>query len=522
MSGKRYAFGRFVFDAQRATLLRDGAPLPVGSRGLALLHALLRADGRVVTKAELLDAAWSAAVVEESNLSVQVAALRRLLSGGADSDDVWIATVPRVGYRFAGTVSEPEETAAPGIPAPAPVSPEAGRRPSLAVVPFVNRGDDPQQDYFADGLTEDLIAALSRFRWFSVIGRNSAFAFRGRELDPKEIARELDASYLLQGSVRRSGTRLRVSAQLLDASSARHLWAERHDVELDELFSVQDRIIAQVAGAIEPELLRSASTQAAARRHVADATALDLVYQGTWHFHHLTRSGHFRSRALFRRARLLDPQLTEAYLWVARVDAGLVAYGWSDDPAADLREGVDAALDAVRLDDQNPYAHYALAIVSVYAASFGQAIRAAEMAIESSPSFALGHLVLGMALLFSGAAAAATGPLEQGLRLNPHDPQNFVWFDVLALAHLFTQDARRARDSAIRACKVRPDWRPALETLACCHAALGDLAAAREAGRQLCALARPPGDVLAPMKRQNPQWSNAVSALLRQAGVDQV
>jgi TolB-like protein len=521
MSGKRYAFGPFVFDAQRATLLRDGAPLPAGSRGLALLHALLRAGGRVVTKAELLDAAWPASVVEESNLSVQVAALRRLLSGGAGGDP-WIATVPRAGYRFAGAVSLLEEVPARDSPAPASDFPATGHRPTLAVVPFVNLGDDPQQDYFADGLTEDLIASLSRFRWFSVIGRNSAFAFRGRELDPAQIARELDANYLLQGSVRRSGARLRVSAQLLEASGGQHLWAERHDVELDELFCVQDRIIAQVSGAIEPELLRSASMHAAARRHVADATARDLVYQGAWHFHQVTRSGHFRSRALFRRARLLDPQLTEAHLWVARVAAGLVAYGWSDDPAADLREGVDAALDAVRLDDQNPYAHYALAIVSVYAECFDQAIRAAEMAIESSPSFALGHLVLGMALLFSGSAAAATGPLEHGLRLNPHDPQNFVWFDILALAHLFSQDARRARDNAVRACKVRPGWRPALETLACCQAALGDLAAAREAGRQLCTLAHPPGDVLAPMKRRNPKWSHAVSVLLRRSGVDQV
>ena len=147
--------------------------------------------------------------------------------------------------------------------------------------------------------------------------------------------------------------------------------------------------------------------------------ARDLVYQGTWYFHHVTRATHLRARELFRQACELDPELPEAKLWLARVNAGLVAYAWSDDEDYDLREGIDAAIGSVQIDEKSPYAHYSLAIISVYAGALHQAILAAEKALELSPSFALGHLVLGMAHLFSGAAAEAIKPLEHGLRLNP-------------------------------------------------------------------------------------------------------
>jgi tetratricopeptide (TPR) repeat protein len=243
------------------------------------------------------------------------------------------------------------------------------------------------------------------------------------------------------------------------------------------------------------------------------------VYQGTWFFHHVTRATHLRARELFRQARELDPELPEANLWLARVNAGLVAYGWSDDEDNDLREGVDAALGAVQIDEKSPYAHYSLAIISVYAEALEQAVRAAEKALELSPSFALGHLVLGMARLFSGADSEAIEPLEQGLRLNPYDPQNFVWYNVLAFAHLFAADANKARESALKALKVRPNWRPTLETLACCYVLLGDLHAARTCAQQIVRLDKPPGDVFSPLRRRNPNWAGKLTALLRKAGL---
>jgi TolB-like protein len=514
MSEQRFLFGQFMFDPGRGTLSRDGDVVPIGHRALSVLHALLKAQGQVVTKAELMAFAWPDAVVEESNLSVQIAALRKLLSQASGEDD-WIATVARVGYRFAGTVvpceGAADEPGRDGVTHPA-------AKPSLAVLPFDNLSGDADQEYFADGVTEDIIAALSRFRWFFVMARNASFTFKRKAVGAREVAQVLGVRYVLAGSVRKSANRMRISAQLIDAQRATQLWADHYDFELGELLSVQDDIAQQVVGAIEPELLRTESTLAVTHRGRRDMTGWDLVHQGTWYFHQVTRSTHLRARDLFREACKADPQLAEAHAWLGRVSAGIVAYGWSDDEASDLREGIGAALRAVQIDDKNPYAHYALAITSVYDGNFGQAVRAGEMAIELSPGFALGHLVLGMACLFSGHASQAAQSLERGLRLNPHDPQNFVWHNILALAHLFERRHERALQCAVTALKVRPNWQPAMETAACCYQALGRGEAARECVERLARCDTSSADALAPLKRANPRWHDEMKRLLHDAG----
>lgn len=475
MTERRFLFGPYTLDPERGALLRDGAALAIGHRGMALLRALVEADGQVVTKAALMDAAWPNSVVEESNLSVQVAALRKLLGPTPDGVD-WIATVARIGYRFAApvtvTAGAPDRNVETAVPDPI-------RRPSIAVLPFANLGGDPEHDYFADGVAEDIMTALSRFRWFAVVSRNSSFAFRGRSVGLTEIGRALGARYLLEGSVRRSPGSVRISAHLVDAANASQLWAERYDfggsLEVGEMLSMQDRIAEQVAGAIEPELLRSESSLAAKRLHRGSTTGWDRVHRGAWLFHKVGCETHRQARELFRQACRVDPDLPEAHLWLARVDAGLVAYGWSADEAA-------------------------------------------EKAIESSPSFALGHLVLGMARVLSGDAVAAIAPLEHGLRLNPHDPQNFVWNNLLAWAHFFAGMPAKALVCATRAMKIRPGWRPALETAACCHVKLGQRDAARTAVAQARELGALIGDVLAPMRRHNPAWAAVMEAALREAG----
>lgn len=517
MLEKRFAFGPYVLDPGRGTLLRDGVPVAIGRRAMALLRALLEADGQVVPKSQLMDAAWPGAFVEESNLSVQIAALRKLLGAGPAGVE-WIATASRAGYRFAGpvAVSEVAQVEPPDAHTGEPV-----RKPSIAVLPFANLSGDAAQEYFADGISEDVITALSRFRWFAVVSRNSSFAFKGRPGGAREVAHALGVRYALEGSVRRSARSIRISARLVDTATANQLWADRFDFggdfDLGEMFAVQDRIATQVAGAIEPELLRNESALVARRQRRVDPTGWDLVHRGAWFFHQVTRPTHLRARELFREAARIDPELADAHLWLARVSAGLVAYGWSDDAASSLREGVDAGLRAVQLDEQNPYAHYGLAIASVYADRFDQAIRAAERAIECSPSFALGHLVLGMAHAFAGDAAGAVAPLEHGLRLDSHDRQNFVWNEILAWAHLFSGNPVRALECATRAMKIRPDWRPALEIAACCHAGLGDADAARACVEQIDRTAPPPGDALAPLRRRNPQWVAEAEALMRAA-----
>ena len=507
MAGRLFAFGPFTLDTERGTLLRDGRPIDIGHRALRVLHALLEANGQVLTKAELIDFAWPGAVVEESNLSVQIAALRKLL-GVSPSGADWIATVSRVGYHFVGplTITEAENDAADS----------AAPRPSLGVLPFENLSGNTDQEYFADGITEDIIAALSRYTWYFVIARNAAFAFKHKSA--QDVAHTLGVRYVLAGSVRRSGNRVRISAELADARSATQLWADRYDFELGELFSVQDQITEQVVGAIEPALLKTESAHAVARRRgTRDITGWDLVHQGTWFFHQVTRSTHSRARELFRAACGADPQLAEAHAWLGRVSAGIVAYGWSEDEVSDLREGVDAALKAVQLDDRNPYSHYALAITSVFAGESDQAIRAAEVAIALSPGFALGHLVLGMAHLVSRDAAAAVACLERGLRLNPHDPQNFVWHNVLAMALLFEGKFDGALKQAMNALKARPNWQPAIVTAVCCYQGMQHTDTAREWVERL-ARCNESADALGPLWRANAAWREQVTSLLGEAG----
>ena len=510
------AFGPFVLDMDRGALLRDGRTLTIGHKALLLLHALLQSPGNPLGKASLMDAAWPGTAVEESNLSVQIAALRKLL-GATEDGGQWIATVPRVGYRFAGPVTANLRSAADELPAAATTAvPE--QRPSIAVLPFSITTGGADKEYLADGITDDIITALARFRWFRVIARNSSFVYKGRSVDVRQIARDLGVRYVLEGSVRHSPTRVRLSTRLIEATSGSHLWAERYDLEMAEMFAIQDEIAERVAGAIEPELLNTESISATTR-HTGNMTAWDLVRQGTWHFHKVTKEGHLAARNLFRQACATDSDLPESHIWLARVSAGIAGYGWSNAPATDLKEGMEAAAKAIYLDAKDPYAHYAFAIVSAYADAPAQSTLAAEKAIELSPSFALGHLVLGMARLYGGHAADASGPLAHGLRLNPNDPQNFVWYNLLSLAELFSGHPEPALVSATKAVAVRPTWRPSLETLICCNVALNQLDEARRCAARHGELEKPAGDIFAPLRRLNPSWQKQVSDALLDVGI---
>lgn len=237
----------FRIDASTETLFRGAEPLPIGRRAVALLRALIERPGMPVAKDALIEAAWPGLAVEESNLTVQIATLRRAL-GEEPGGDRWIETLPRRGYRFVGPLAISENANAPL--GPLPLTPPD--KPSVAVVPFANRTDDPEQEYFSDGIAEDIITILSRSRSLFVIARNSSFAFRGGAVDVKHIAGELGVRYVLEGSVRRDGNRVRVTAQLVDAGTGNHLWAERYDRELTDIFAVQDEIAEAVAIAIEP------------------------------------------------------------------------------------------------------------------------------------------------------------------------------------------------------------------------------------------------------------------------------
>jgi TolB-like protein len=472
---------------------------------------LVSARGDVVSKDELMAKVWPGIVVEENNIQVHVSALRKALAGATDGQAL-LVTVPGRGYRFVGV--QPGDQ-----PSPLPHQPEhrpLPDKPSIAVLPFINLSGDVEQEYFADGIAEDIITALGRFRWFFVIARNSSFTYKGKAIDVKQVARELGVRYVLEGSVRRSANRVRISVQLIDANAGTQIWGDRFDRELVDLFAVQDEITEQVAGAIEPELLKAEGGRAVARPR-GNLSAWDLVRQGTWHFHQLTEPTHQRALQLFREAARFAPDLAEAQMWVSRAATGVAAYGWCRDPDAILRESLAAALAAVRRDEKDAYSHFALAMTQVFLGNLVEAIRAAEKAIELSPSFALAHVGLGMGLLYSGRPEEAIEPIARGLRLNPFDPQNSHWFRIQALALYFSGQKEQALAAAQRALKARPGWPLTLETAAICHAALGRMEEARACLTQMRNAPAPKGDPTAIMRKRNPKWAAEIAAQLRKA-----
>jgi TolB-like protein len=238
MSFEPLTFGPFRFNPDNGTLLRDGLLTPIGQKGALILARLLANPGEVMTKAQLIDAAWPGLAVEESNLSVQIAALRKTL-GRAPSDGEWIETIPRVGYRLfaeAGASARPTGTGPPRL--------------SLVVLPFANISGELEQEHFVDGVTESLTTDLSRIRRAVVIARNTAFTYKDKPLDVKTIGQEMNVRYVLVGSVQRSGKRVRVNVQLIDAETGNHLWADRFDKPLADLFDMQDEIVGRLAGAL--------------------------------------------------------------------------------------------------------------------------------------------------------------------------------------------------------------------------------------------------------------------------------
>jgi TolB-like protein len=251
-----FTFGPYVFDCRQGSLLRNGSPVAIGAKGRALLRALLEADGEVVTKSVLMDAAWPNTIVEESNLTVQVAALRKVLDETADGE-AWIATEPRVGYRLirslparrgdrGAVADEPTRGAVADEPTPR----ATGSKPSIAVLPFTNMSSDPDQEHLGDGLAEDLITELSKVPDLLVIARHSSFAYKSKPTDVRSIASDLDVRYVVEGSVRRAAERVRICAQIVDAIDNTHLWAERFDRNLVDIFALQDEIVGRIVSGL--------------------------------------------------------------------------------------------------------------------------------------------------------------------------------------------------------------------------------------------------------------------------------
>ncbi len=332
-------------------------------------------------------------------------------------------------YRIAGVSSGTGAASPAREPLPLP------DKPSIAVLPFDNMSGDPDQEYFADGIAEDIITALSKFRWFFVIARNSSFTYKGKSVDVKQVAEELGVRYVLEGSVRKAGSRVRISAQLIDAATGNHVWAERYDRELADIFDLQDEMTAIIVGAIEPEL-GSAERDRAKRKPPENLDAWDRYQRGLWHLWRFTRDDYGEAERLFQSAIDLDPGFGPAYAGVAYLFTLRVIFGWTDTPDQTLGRALRAGQLAVSTDDKDPFAHFALGRVQTLQGEFETAIAELEKAIDLNPNLALAYYGLGFALSWSGRAREALPHIHKAIRQSPHDPLLWRFENMAGVAHV--------------------------------------------------------------------------------------
>ena len=302
-----FEFGPFRLDTEAEILFREGRPIVLGQRAVALLRLLLERAGAPVSKDALFEAAWPGLAVEDSNLTVQIAAMRRVFDGAGGGE--WIETLPRRGYRYVGPAVIVGGKAPASQSASAPAVPD---KPSVAVLPFTNLSGDSEQEYFADGMVEDIIAGLSRIKWLFVIARHSTFAYKGAVIDIRQVARDLGVRYLVQGSVRKHGGRVRISAQMVEADGGYQLWSERFDRPIDDVFTLQDEIALNVVSAIEPSL-RRAEFARVKRKRPDSLDAYDLVLQAQPDVDSGMPAQVTEALTLLRRALKLDPTYALAH-----------------------------------------------------------------------------------------------------------------------------------------------------------------------------------------------------------------
>src|SRR5215212_2295573 len=415
MAAARFAFGPFLLDTGRETLFEHGVPVSIGSRALALLRALTEARGQIVTKSALMDAAWPNVSVEESNLTVQIAELRRWLRGSPDSED-WIATFPRVGYRFVGPLS---------IEGPAAPAPRADEKPAIAVLPFQNLSGDPEQVYFSDGITDDVITELSRFRQLMVIARNSSFAFRGKSMDVREIGRALGASYVIEGNVRRTGNRVRITVQLIDAASGAHVWAERYDRAIEDVFALQEGIAQSIVATVAQRVI-DADEIAARRRPPEDIRAYDLFLKGLRLGDTFTPEAQAQVEAYYEQARAVDPTFARAYTGLAFVHNNRsvdVIAGVQPQPDEHRLSALRLAEQALALDPNDPRVHSTLAMMSTRVRDFERAERHYDLARAMNPNDATIQIYWAWAQACFGRPEDGLPAADLAFRLNPRHPR---------------------------------------------------------------------------------------------------
>ncbi|TAX63919.1 transcriptional regulator [Rhizobium leguminosarum] len=478
-----YRFGPFRLDSAAGILYRGNEPTMLGRRAVVLLCRLLESARAPVSKDALVEAGWGGLAVADNNLTVQIAALRRVLAE-ADAES-WIETIPRRGYRYVGpaVVTNDADTATADHAASALTLPD---RPSIAVLPFSNLSGDPDQEYFADGMVDDIITGLARIKWLFVIARNSTFAYKGRAVDVKQIGRELGVRYVLEGSVRRAGGSVRVIGQMIDASSGAHVWAERYERSSEEIFALQDEIARSLVGAIAPSV-RKAEIERVWRKRPDSLNAYDLVLQAQSDVDSGMPEQVTRALALLERAIVLEPAYALAHGNAAMchhclfLRAGLQ----QANRAASIRHARCAILHGQ--DDAGALTLAGFSI-GMDGHDRGGAFAALEAALAVSPSSALTYILGSVILGWGGDAERAIEWSELGMRLSPFDPWAFAAFDAQAMSHFLRGRYDESCRAAYKSVQANPAHSITYVQLAAALAKLGRLDEARAAAARVLEL----------------------------------
>jgi TolB-like protein len=406
-----YVFGDFRFALPGATLSRSGKKVVLGQRAAALLALLVAERGQPISKARLMEAGWPGLAVEESNLTVQMAALRRAL-GTAPSGTEWVMTIPRVGYRFLDELEERRPATETTVET----------SPSVAVLPFANLSADPEQDFFARGLAEDLITDLSKVGGLTVIARSSSFAHAARDLDPSEVAAKLGVQFVVEGSVRRAATTIRINAQLIDAAVRRQIWAHRMDGDLQNIFALQDEMVRQIVVAlghiVPPNALQRAKRPMNLEAYDLFTRGRSIILQSPEDF--------ALGQTLLERATALDPGFAEAYAWIAM---GFVhgQYLWASPDRSLRARGIAAARTAIELDPDSAAGHAFLGYSMFYDGDLEGGSRELQAALALEPNYADAWMLSAETKTHLGDHDAARTQVRRAYILNPYPPGWYYW-----------------------------------------------------------------------------------------------
>lgn len=473
-----YRFKDFELDTSRFELREAGDVVPVEPQVFALLALLVSNSDRMISKEEMIEQIWNGRVISESALSSRIKSVRQALGDDGKSQHL-IRTVHGRGFRFIGDVVSTDDPGARDRKSESRVSNIDGTgqnevfRPAIAVLPFANLSRDADQEYFSDAITQDIITNLSKHRWLDVAARNTTFSYKDKSLDIRQLARDLGVSYVVEGSVRRSGDRIRVTAQLVDAQTGHQRWSDRYDRDLKDVFAVQDEITAKIVARLEPEI-GAAERQKVSRSPRRDLRAWECYHLGLFHFFKFTAADSDEAQKLLQQARDLDPQFGEAHAWWAyAVILGMVY--WDTDPSAELLDDALAAVClALEFDDQNAVFYALKARVQLARCEYGSALTENEMAIGLNPTYAAAYCGLADSLAYEGRYDEAIERFEDAIELSPNDPQRWAFLTYGALAHIFRGDFEIAIKWADRASEV-PNcqyWTTAHKAVALAH--LGD------------------------------------------------